>query len=322
MASALVLESRAVNQPSAVDLRVAIGSLQLANPIIAASGTFGYGVEFASVLNLEALGAIVVKGLSLEPMAGAPSPRMCEVTSGMINAIGLQNIGVRAFASEKLPALRRYRVPVIANVFGQTQSEYLEVLRILEGAEGVAAYELNVSCPNVEHGGIEFGSDEASLAGLVRSARQIAKRPLWVKLSPLVTEIGCLAKAAEESGADAFTVANTYPAMAVDVATRQSRIGRISGGLSGPAIKPITLRLVHQVKQAVSVPVIGVGGIQSASDVLEYMVAGASAVQVGTANFSAPRACETLVSDLNKACASLNILTINKITSTLGGDLA
>lgn len=316
-----MLESWAVNHPSAVDLRVAIGSLQLANPIIAASGTFGYGVEFASVLNLDALGAIVVKGLSLEPMAGAPPPRMCEVSSGMINAIGLQNIGARAFVSEKLPALRRYRVPVIANVFGHTQAEYLDVLRILEEAEGVAAYELNVSCPNVDHGGIEFGAEEASLAELVRSARQVARRPLWVKLSPLVTDIARLASAAEQSGADALTVANTYPAMAVDVATRQSRIGRLSGGLSGPAIKPITLRLVYLVSQAVKVPIIGAGGIQSAADVLEYIVAGASAAQVGTASFSAPRACERLVSELSKACFRHKVLNINKIKSTLGADL-
>ncbi len=300
---------------------MAIGSLQLANPIIAASGTFGYGVEFASVLNLDALGAIVVKGLSLEPMAGAPPPRMCEVSSGMINAIGLQNIGARAFVSEKLPALRRYRVPVIANVFGHTQAEYLDVLRILEEAEGVAAYELNVSCPNVDHGGIEFGAEEASLAELVRSARQVARRPLWVKLSPLVTDIARLASAAEQSGADALTVANTYPAMAVDVATRQSRIGRLSGGLSGPAIKPITLRLVYLVSQAVKVPIIGAGGIQSAADVLEYIVAGASAVQVGTASFSAPRACERLVSELSKACFRHKVLNINEIKSTLGADL-
>jgi dihydroorotate dehydrogenase (NAD+) catalytic subunit len=315
-----VLESRAVNPPSAVDLRVAIGSLQLANPIIAASGTFGYGVEFASVLNLEALGAIVVKGLSLEPMAGAPAPRICEVSSGMINAIGLQNIGARAFVSEKLPTLRNYRVPVIANVFGHSQSGYLDVLRILEDAEGIAAYELNVSCPNVDHGGMEFGSDEGALVELVRAARQLVRRPLWVKLSPLATDIGRLAVAAEGVGADAFTVANTYPAMAVDVATRKSRIGRISGGLSGPAIKPITLRLVYQAAQAVKVPVIGVGGIQSASDVLEYMVAGASAIQVGTASFSVPKACESLVGSLKKACRDNNIPQINKITGTFRGD--
>jgi len=318
----LVLESQTVKPQRAVDLRVAIGSLQLANPIIAASGTFGYGVEFASVLNLEALGAIVVKGLSPEPMAGAPAPRMCEVSSGMVNAIGLQNIGVRAFVSEKLPILRKYHVPVIANVFGHSQSEYLDVLRILEDAEGIAAYELNVSCPNVEHGGMEFGSDDVALVELVKAARQLVRRPLWVKLSPLVTDIGRLAAAAEGVGADAFTVANTYPAMAVDTATRQSRIGRISGGLSGPAIKPITLRLVYLVAGAVKVPVIGVGGIQCAADVLEYMVAGASAVQVGTASFSAPRVCESLVGSLKKACCDSKVFKINEITGTFRADLA
>ncbi len=317
-----MLESPAVNRPSAVDLRVEIGSLHLANPIIAASGTFGYGTEFASVTNLEALGGIVVKGLSLEPMAGAPPPRMCEVSSGMINAVGLQNIGVRAFVSEKLPLLRKCSTPVIANVFGQSQSEYLGVLRVLEEAEGVAAYELNVSCPNVEHGGIEFGGDEKLLAALVRSARQISRRPLWVKLSPLVTDIGGIARAAEEAGADALTVANTFPAMAVDFQARRSRIGRISGGLSGPAIKPITLRLVYLVRRAVRIPVLGVGGIQSPADVLEYMVAGASAVQVGTASFSDPKACESLVKELEKTCFRNKVLTINKITGSLEEDLA
>lgn len=317
-----MLESRAVNPQSAVDLRVAIGSLQFANPIIAASGTFGYGVEFASVLDLEALGALVVKGLSLEPMAGAPAPRMCEVSSGMINAIGLQNIGVRAFVSEKLPQLRKYKTPVIVNVFGRTQSEYLEVLRILEDAEGIAAYELNVSCPNVDHGGLEFGSEEGALVELVAAARIVARRPLWVKLSPLVTDIAHLGAAAESAGADALTVANTYPAMALDVGTRKSRIGRISGGLSGPAVKPITLRLVYLVSKGVKVPVIGVGGVQTAADVLEYMVAGASAVQVGTASFSSPRACERLAEGLRRACYRHKICAINKIGGTLGEDLA
>jgi len=310
-----------VNHKSAVDLRVAIGSLRLANPIIAASGTFGYGVEFSSVTNLEALGAIVVKGLSLEPMAGAPPPRMCEVSSGMINAIGLQNIGVRAFVREKLPPLQKLKTPVITNVFGHTQSEYLGVLRILEEAEGIAAYELNVSCPNVEHGGMEFGSEEGPLAELVGAARKIAKRPLWVKLSPLVTDIGRLAKAAEDSGADALTVANTYPAMALDFATRRSRIGRISGGLSGPAIMPITLRLVYLVAQAVKTPVVGAGGIQSAAHVLEYMVAGASAVEVGTASFADPRACERLVRGVERACRDNKVLQISRISGTLGKDL-
>jgi len=264
----------------------------------------------------------VVKGLSLEPLAGAPAPRMCEVAGGMINAVGLQNIGVRAFVSEKLPQLRKFKTPVIVNVFGRTQAEYLEVLRILEDAEGIAAYELNVSCPNVDHGGLEFGSEEVALVELVAAARIVARRPLWVKLSPLVTNIAQLAKAAESAGADALTVANTYPAMVLDVGTRKSKIGRISGGLSGPAVKPITLRLVYVASKAAKVPVIGAGGVQGAADVLEYMVAGASAVEVGTASFVSPQVTERLVGDLERACHHHKICAINQIIGTFGEELA
>ena len=230
--------------PDAADLSVNIGALRLANPILAASGTFGYGVEFAHLLNLNRLGGIVVKGLSIEPIAGAPAPRLCETPSGMLNAVGLQNIGVRAFVAEKLPALRAYRAVVIANVFGYTVQEYAEVIQILEDADGLAAYELNISCPNTAHGGIQFGSDPRTVSEVVSAARRVARRPLWVKLSPNVTDIAVIAQAAEDSGADALTIANTYQAMSVDVQTRKSRLGRITGGLSGPAIRPITLRLV------------------------------------------------------------------------------
>jgi dihydroorotate dehydrogenase (NAD+) catalytic subunit len=244
-----------------VDLSVQIGAVRLANPILAASGTFAYGVEFAHLVDLNRLGGIVVKGLSLEPIAGAPAPRLCETPSGMLNAVGLQNIGVRAFVAEKLPGLRRYRTAVIANVFGSTVDEYVAVIRILEGAEGIAAYELNISCPNTAHGGIQFGSDPQMVSEVVSAARQAAHRPLWVKLSPNVTDIGVIARAAEKAGADALTVANTYQAMSIDVQTRKSKLGRITGGLSGPAIKPITLRLVYESKRAVKIPVIGLGGI-------------------------------------------------------------
>ncbi len=277
--------------PAAVDLSVNVGALRLSNPILAASGTFGYGVEFAHLVDLNRLGGIVVKGLSLEPIAGAPAPRLCETPSGMLNAVGLQNVGVRAFVAEKLPALRQYRTAVIANVFGYTVDEYVGVIRILDEAEGLAAYELNISCPNTAHGGIQFGSDPQMVSEVVTAARQVAHRPLWVKLSPNVTDIGVIARAAEEAGADALTVANTYQAMSIDVQTRKSRLGRATGGLSGPAIKPITLRLVYEARRAVKIPVIGLGGIEKADDVLEYVIAGASAVQVGTANFSQPRAC-------------------------------
>ena len=238
-----------VTVPAAVDLSVNVGALRLSNPILAASGTFGYGVEFAHLVDLNRLGGIVVKGLSLEPMAGAPAPRLCETPSGMLNAVGLQNIGVRAFVAEKLPALARsIAPPIIANVFGYTVEEYVGVIRILEDAEGLAAYELNISCPNTAHGGIQFGSDPQMVSEVVSAARKAARRPLWVKLSPNVTDIGVIARAAEEAGADALTVANTYQAMSVDIQTRKSRLGRVTGGLSGPAIKPITLRLVYEAK--------------------------------------------------------------------------
>jgi dihydroorotate dehydrogenase (NAD+) catalytic subunit len=299
--------------PGEVDLSVNVGALRLSNPILAASGTFAYGVEFAHLLDLNRLGGIVVKGLSLEPIAGAPSPRLCETSSGMLNAVGLQNIGVRAFVAEKLPALRQYRTAVIANVFGYSIDEYVAVIRVLEEAEGLAAYELNISCPNTAHGGIQFGSDPQMVSEVVSAARQAARRPLWVKLSPNVTDIGVIAKAAESAGADALTVANTYQAMSVDIQTRKSRLGRVTGGLSGPAIKPITLRLVYEARRAVKIPVVGLGGIEKAEDVLEYLIVGASAVQIGTASFSQPRMCLDILEQVEKSCASNNINSINSL---------
>jgi dihydroorotate dehydrogenase (NAD+) catalytic subunit len=306
--------------PVAVDLSVNVGALRLSNPILAASGTFGYGVEFARLVDLNRLGGIVVKGLSLEPMAGAPAPRLCETPSGMLNAVGLQNVGVRAFVAEKLPALRKYTTAVIANVFGYTVDEYLGVIRILEDAEGLAAYELNISCPNTDHGGIQFGSDPQMVSEVVSAARQAARRPLWVKLSPNVTDISVIARAAEEAGADAITVANTYQGMSIDVQTRKSRLGRATGGLSGPAIKPITLRLVYEARLAVKIPVIGLGGIEKAEDVLEYLIAGASAVQVGTANFSRPSACSEILKQLEITCGDNNINSINKLIGSFQAD--
>ncbi len=306
--------------PAAVDLSVNVGALRLSNPILAASGTFGYGVDFAHLVNLNRLGGIVVKGLSLEPMAGAPAPRLCETPSGMLNAVGLQNVGVRAFVAEKLPSLRQYRTSVIANVFGYTLDEYVGVIRILEDAEGLAGYELNISCPNTAHGGIQFGSDPQMVSEVVSAARQAARRPLWVKLSPNVTDIGVIARAAQEAGADALTVANTYQAMSIDIQTRKSRLGRATGGLSGPAIKPITLRLVYEASRSVKIPVIGLGGIEKADDVLEYVIAGASAVQVGTANFSQPKACIVILDQLEKSCRNININSINSLIGSFQAD--
>jgi dihydroorotate dehydrogenase (NAD+) catalytic subunit len=306
--------------PAAVDLSVNVGALRLSNPILAASGTFGYGVEFAHLVDLNRLGGIVVKGLSIEPIAGAPAPRLCETPSGMLNAVGLQNIGVRAFVAEKLPELRQYRTAVVANVFGYTVDEYVAVIRVLEGAEGLAAYELNISCPNTEHGGIQFGSDPQMVLQVVSAARQATPRPIWVKLSPNVTDIGVIARAAENAGADALTVANTYQAMSIDAQTRKSRLGRATGGLSGPAIKPLTLRLVYEARRTVKIPVVALGGIEKADDVLEYVIAGASAVQVGTANFSEPRACIEILNQLEIACKNNNINTINSLIGTFQAD--
>ena len=303
--------------PADVDLSVSVGTLLFQNPIIAASGTFGYGVEFAELVDLNRLGGFVVKGLSAQPMAGAPAPRIWDTASGMVNAIGLQNIGGRAFVTEKLPLLRRYHTHVVANVFGRCVEDYLEVIRVLNDAEGVSAYELNVSCPNVDKGGAEFGSDPIVLGGIVGEAKRASKRPLWVKLAPTVGFIGLMAKAAEGAGADALTIANTYPALCLDPHTRKSRLGSTTGGLSGAAIKPITVRLVHDASRAVKVPIIGLGGIESPGDIIEYMAAGATAVQVGTAHFVDPRASERLVAGLEKWCKNDNTFRMSELRGSL-----
>jgi dihydroorotate dehydrogenase (NAD+) catalytic subunit len=303
-----------VTPAAAVDLTVQIGALRLRNPILAASGTFGYGLEFAHLVDLNRLGGFVTKGLSREPMMGAPAPRLCETPSGMLNAVGLQNVGVRAFVVEKLPLLRTFDTAVVANVFGYAVEDYAEVIRVLEDADGVAAYELNISCPNVKKGGMQFGADPGMVSDVVGAARKAAaRRPLWVKLSPLVTDIGLIARAAEGVGADAVTVANTYPAMAVDFKTRKSRLGSLTGGLSGPAIKPITLRLVWETRKAVRIPIIGLGGVETVKDVLDYLAVGASAVQVGTASFADPRVSEELAEGLARLLFEAKTFTMNEI---------
>jgi dihydroorotate dehydrogenase (NAD+) catalytic subunit len=310
-----------VRRPTDVDLSVRIGSLSLKNPIIAASGTFGYGVEFAHLVDLNSLGGIVVKGLSIKPMAGAPAPRLCETPGGMMNAVGLQNIGVRTFVAQMLPELRKYQTTIVANVFGHTVADYVEVIRVLEGAEGVGAYELNISCPNVDRGGSEFGAEPGLAAEVVAAARKVAKRPLWVKLAPN-SSIRPIALAAESTGADAVTVANTYPAMCLDPLSGRSRLGRLSGGLSGPAIRPLTLKLVYDVCRVVRIPVIGLGGIESCLDALEYLRAGARAVQVGTAHFSNPSASEEIVRDLINLHIDLKSFNINNLDAVEGEKLA
>ena len=309
-----MLSFREVASASAVDLSVRVGALRLRNPILAASGTFGYGLEFAHLVDLNRLGGFVTKGLSREPIEGAPAPRLFPTASGMLNAVGLQNVGVRAFVAEKLPLLRKFDTAVIANVFGYALEDYVEVIRVLEDAEGLAGYELNISCPNVKKGGMQFGSDPSLVAEVVGAARKAAtQRPLWVKLSPLVTDIGLIARAAEEAGADALTVANTYPAMAIDFRTGKSRLGNKTGGLSGPAIKPITLRLVWETRKTVKTPILGLGGIETAEDVLDYLALGASAVQVGTASFADPRASERLVDTLTKVLFDAKAFTLIEI---------
>src|SRR5882762_6545642 len=303
-----------VSSAGAVDLSVKIGALRLRNPILAASGTFGYGLEFAHLVDLNRLGGFVTKGLSREPIEGAPAPRLCETPSGMLNAVGLQNVGVRAFVAEKLPVLRKFDTAIIANVFGYALEDYVEALRVLEDADGLAGYELKISCPNVKRGGIQFGSDPVCVAEVVGAARRAApKRTLWVKLSPLVTDIGVIAPAAEEAGADALTVANTYPAMAIDYRTGKSRLGNQTGGLSGPAIKPITLRLVWETRKAVTIPVLGLGGVETVEDVLDYLAVGASAVQVGTASFADPKVSQRLVERLERVRFNAKVFTINEM---------
>jgi dihydroorotate dehydrogenase (NAD+) catalytic subunit len=299
------------------DLSVSLCGIPLKNPVMAASGTFGYGVEFEQILDLNSLGAIVTKGLSREPIAGNPAPRLAHVQSGMINSVGLQNIGVRAFIRDKLPRLRAYSTPTIANVFGYRPDDYVAVIQTLEDAEGIAGYELNVSCPNTEEGGIFFSSDPSLLSEVVSAARRVSTRPLVVKLSPNVSRIEPLARAAEDAGADALSLVNTFVSLAIDLERRSAKIGAGFGGLSGPAIKPIALRLVYEARQAVSIPIVGLGGIATGKDVAEFLVAGATATQVGTATFIDPRATKRIIDQFRTICRRLNVSRAPDLTQSL-----
>jgi dihydroorotate dehydrogenase (NAD+) catalytic subunit len=304
------------------EMSVMVAGIGLRSPVIAASGTFGYGVEFEEIVSLDRIGAFVTKGLSREPMAGNASPRIIETPAGMMNAVGLQNIGVQAFVAEKLPKLRQMAgAVVIANVFGFEIEDYVAVIRALNDAEGVAMYELNASCPNTAHGGMVFGSDPSLLYDLVMRCRATADRagrPLMVKLSPNVTSIARMARVAQEAGAQAISLVNTFLALAIDIETRKPRIANVTGGLSGPAIRPIAVRMVHEAAQAVTIPVVGMGGIVRAEDAVEFLLAGATAVEVGTASFADPRAVENIANGLRKWCAEHEVAHVSELTGGMG----
>ena len=302
---------------SSTRLATSLCGIALRNPVLAASGTFGYGLEFAPLLDLNSIGGIVVKGLSREPMPGNDPPRIWESEGGMINSIGLQNIGVRRFVQEKLPRLRWYKTAVFANIFGYAPDDYLEVVRVLEDADGLAGYELNVSCPNTKHGGIFFSSEPGLLRDLVSAIRKASRRPLVVKLSPNVHRIQPLAMAAEEAGADAISLVNTFVSLAIDARMRRPRLGAGFGGLSGPAIKPLALRLVYEASRAVKIPVIGLGGIATGEDAAEFLVAGATAVQVGTANFWDPSSPLRIARELDNFLRQEKIENVGRIVGTL-----
>jgi len=300
-----------------VDLSVQVGSLRLKNPIMSASGCFGYGLEYAEAVDLSTLGAVVVKGLFLNERQGHPPPRIVETPAGMLNAIGLQGIGVHRFVREKMPELRRAGATVVVNVCGTTVDEYVEVSRILSDTEGVAAIELNISCPNIKEGGITFGCDLANTGTVVSAVRRATTLPLIPKLTPNVTSVASFAKAAEDAGADAVSLVNTFLAMAIDVETRRPKLSNVMGGLSGPAIRPIAVRMVYECAQRVKIPVIGMGGIACAADALEFLIAGATAVQVGTANFVDPFIWSKLEAGIRDYLARHGIERVADLVGTL-----
>jgi dihydroorotate dehydrogenase (NAD+) catalytic subunit len=303
---------------SSPQLAVEIAGVRFKNPVMTASGTFAYGIEFAHLMDLASIGGIVVKGISMKPIKGNPPPRICETSSGMLNAIGWQNIGAVEFITKKLPGLRKYNTNIIVNVVGFDLDEYIEITRFLNDCPGIAALELNISCPNVNKGGYHFNKDPRDAARVTAAAKKASPRlPMWVKLSPNVTDIREFARACEESGADALSVVNTFVGMAIDAEKRRPKLRFVTGGLSGPAIKPIALRMVWEVCKVVKIPVIGVGGISSTEDALEFLIAGARAVQVGTASFVNPAASEQIALGLHEYCRSHRIEDISGIIGSL-----
>src|SRR5215475_5787740 len=298
-------------------LEVQIAGVQFKNPVIGASGTFGYGLEFAELIDLNRLGGFCTKGLSARPLSGNPPPRIVETHGGMLNAIGLQNVGARAFVQEKLPLIRQYDTRIIANVFGYSDDDYLEAISILNDGEGISLYELNISCPNVKEGGIVIGNDERAAARLTEKAKRASTRPLIVKLSPNVGNIAAIADAIAQAGADALSLINTIVGLAVDVNTRRPRLNYGTGGLSGPAIRPIAVRMVHEVAARVSVPLLGIGGIASGRDALEFLIAGATAVQIGTANYYDPRVTMKVIDELSCYCDKTGLPNISELRGSL-----
>ena len=303
-------------ETKSINMSVKIGTLKLKNPVMTASGTFGYGGEYADYVDLNKLGAIVVKGLSLKPRAGNPPPRIMETPSGMLNAVGLQNIGVDTFIEEKLPILRKYDTNVIANIYGETYDEYKKVAQKLTSAKAVHALEVNISCPNVRKGGLSFGADPKSAAAVTRKVKEVTDLPVIVKLTPNVTDITAIAAAVEKAGADAISLINTLTGMSVDIFTRRPHLKNVTGGLSGPAIKPVALRMVWQVLQKISIPVIGIGGIMNAEDALEFLILGAKAVQIGTANFINPQATIEIIGGIERYMELNGIKNISKLIGT------
>jgi dihydroorotate dehydrogenase (NAD+) catalytic subunit len=299
------------------DMTVNCAGILLRNPVMTASGTFGYGEEFAEYVDLESIGAFVTKGLSLKPRAGNPTPRIVETPGGMLNAIGLQNVGIDAFIEKKVPFLRSVNTPAIANFFGNTVDEYAEMARRLNEVPEVAGLEVNISCPNVKQGGIVFGTDPACAASVVSACRAATSKPLIVKLSPNVTDVVVMAKACQDAGADALSLINTLTGMAIDLGRRRPVLANITGGFSGPAIKPIALRMVWQVAKAVDLPVIGIGGIMNATDALEFILAGASAVQIGTASFINPGAAQQIAADMEAWMVANGVADIRSLTGAL-----
>ncbi len=299
------------------DMSVNIGGIALKNPVMTASGTFGYAEEFKDLSDLNRLGAIIVKGLSLLPTKGNPAPRIVETACGMLNAIGLENIGIEAFIADKLPFLKTIPTPLLVNIYGTTIEEYMQLAARINDTEGIAGIEINISCPNVKRGGVAFGTDSRLVYEVVQSVRKETSLPIIVKLSPNVTDITSIARSAEDAGADAISLINTITGMAVDIRTRRPKLANITGGLSGPAIKPIALRMVWQTAQHVKIPVIGIGGIMTAEDALEFMIVGASAIQVGTANFVNPKATMDIVSGIERFLIENNIPKLSDVVGTL-----